>query len=164
MHLHSASHSPALRLNDDQMGSDWSSVVGPPVVISSTTSQRQTEPNARGLANAFVPTASYDGTSVGCFAHLASNLRSFSIGIRPIPVPPYGNFSLSMPLLCPTGQTKVLVHRERWTTMPQIAHERHVRPMRWRGEATRYYNYPLAPIPATTNSRCTGCTMQLLRS
>ena len=67
-------------------------MVGPPVVIRSITSQRQTEPNARGLANAFVPTASYDGTSVGCFAHLASNLRSFSIGIWPIPVPPYGTF------------------------------------------------------------------------
>ena len=57
-----------------------------------------------------------------------------------------GPFSFSMPLLCPTGQTKVLVHRERWTTIPQIAHERYVRPNRRRGEPTRYFNYPLAPF------------------
>ena len=35
----------------------------------------------------------------------------------------WGPSSFSTPLLCPTGQTKVLGHRERWTTMPHLAHD-----------------------------------------
>jgi hypothetical protein len=82
---------------------------------------------ARGLSYALVPTASFmnktwQPCSFASFWDLPLSLRHY---------------------YAQTGQTKVLVHRERCTTMPHRAHEHQIRLMSWPGDATWSYNCPL---------------------